>query len=116
MGDRAYIVIQSTDFDSDLVFYGHWAGEQGYNAVTQVLSRTDRIGDPNYLAAQIFYEFSKGYEGTLGFGISAINPTDGYFDWADNPVVYVNADTGKYSVGGDTWVDRFGNDAYKDNL
>lgn len=111
MGDRAYIEITSKFSESSLVIYGHWSGESNLEAVKNVLERTDRIGDASYLSAQIFYEFAiklGSYDGDLGYGISAITPDDGYYDWADNPVVYVNADNGNYSVGGDDWLNRWG--------
>ena len=48
MGDRSYIVVESDHFAAPLIFYGHWSGEDASAAVTNVLSWTDRIGDPNY--------------------------------------------------------------------
>jgi hypothetical protein len=111
MGDRAYIEITSENFDSAIVLYGHWSGEDNLKAVKAVLEFTDRINDASYLVAQIFNKFAieiGKYDGSLGYGISAITPDEGYYDWADNPVVFVNADNGNYSVGGDEWVNRWG--------
>ena len=95
MGDRSQIVVSSAQFDSPIVFYGHWSGEDNLAAVRNVLARTDRVGDPSYLTAQVFYEFAVNlgrYDGDLSFGISAQkNPED---SWMDNVTVYLNADTG----------------------
>lgn len=98
MGDRSYIVVNSKSFDAPVVFYGHWSGTDNLAAVQNVLARTDRVGDPSYLAAQIFYEFSTlgSYDGNLSFGISAwadISDT-----WNNNPTVFVDADTGELTV------------------
>jgi hypothetical protein len=100
MGDRSLIVIDSRDFEVPLTFYGHWAGTDNLAAVQDVIATTDRIGDGGYLAAQIFHKFAfmyGRYEGSIGFGIYAGN-LDG---WADNPTVYVNADTGEIRVDGE---------------
>jgi hypothetical protein len=100
MGNRAFIQIDSEIFEMPIVFYGHWSGSENLEAVRNVLSRTDRIGDPSYLSAQIFHEFSArlgGYEGGLGFGISV--GVVGNDFWADTDTIYVNADTGEYRIG-----------------
>lgn len=101
MGDRSFIQVSSKDFATPITFYGHWSGEDNVLAVRNVLSTTDRIGDVSYLAAQIFYEFAVkqgGYEGGLSFGIDTFGyDPDGV---ADNPTVYVNADTGEYTYQG----------------
>ena len=101
MGDRAFIQIDSTQFDLPILLYGHWSGEENLTAVQNVLARTGRIGDPSYLTAQLFYEFAMvlgQYDGELGFGISSgvLSATD----WQDAPAVYVNADTGEYKIDG----------------
>ncbi len=96
MGDRAFIQIESERFTTPIVLYGHWSGEENKTAVLNVLQRTDRVGDPSYLTAQIFYEFAVGlgnYDGSLSFGISADGLSiDGQGDVTG---VYVNADNGK---------------------
>jgi len=95
MGDRSTIVITSKQFDKPIEFYGHWSGEDNITAVRNVLAHTDRIGDPSYLTAQIFYEFAialGGYDGNLSFGIHQYQGPD---TWQDNPPVFVNADTGE---------------------
>jgi hypothetical protein len=100
MGNRAFIQIDSNLFEMPIVFYGHWSGSENLEAVRNVLSRTDRIGDPSYLSAQIFHEFSVGlrdYDGGLGFGISV--GVVGSGEWADTDTIYVNADTGEYRLG-----------------
>lgn len=105
MGDRAYIQIDSKRLESPLIFYGHWSGEDNLTAVRNVLERTTRIGDPSYLAAQIFYEFAMvlgSYDGELSFGIDAGHLSGD--SWGDVPSVYVNADTGEYGFNGE----RFG--------
>lgn len=101
MGNRAFIQIDSTQFDLPVLLYGHWSGEDNLTAVQNVLARTGRIGDPSYLTAQLFYEFAMAlgqYDGVLGFGISSgvLSSTD----WQDAPAVYVNADTGEYKYRG----------------
>ena len=98
MGNRAFIQVESERFVEPLVFYGHWSGETNVAAVQSVLERTDRVGDPSYLSAQIFHEFTKlgGYEGGTGFGIWVGRVTAE--DWADNPTVVINADTGEMRI------------------
>ena len=102
MGDRAYIQINSEIFPEPVILYGHWSGEDNLEAVKNVLARTDRIGDPPYLTAQIFYEFSVGlarYDGSLGFGIStgSLSPDR----WENTDSVVVNADSGIYEYRGE---------------
>ena len=98
MGNRSVIVIESKQFVSPIAFYGHWSGTDNVRAVEKVLNLTDRIGDPSYLTAQIFHEFSKmgGYDGGLSFGIDAF----GYEvdRWEENEPIHVNADTGATSA------------------
>ena len=104
MGNRAFIQVESQHLETPVVLYGHWAGESNLTAVRNVLARTDRIGDPNYLTAQIFYEFAVvlgDYDGNLGFGIDSGVLTDSV--WSDVDNVYVNADTGEYRCGGTTY-------------
>lgn len=94
MGDRASIIVKSKSFDSPIRFYGHWSGSNNRLAVHNVLAKTDRVGDPSYLAAQIYYEFAVKLgktDGLLSFGISA--DADTYGD--DNPPIIINADTGE---------------------
>jgi hypothetical protein len=100
MGNRAYIQIDSKRLETPIVFYGHWSGDDNLIAVKNVLSKTSRIGDPSYLAAQIFYEFAialGNYDGELSFGIDV--GTLAGSEWADVPNVFVNADTGEYKIG-----------------
>lgn len=97
MGNRAYIEVQSNLLTEPVIIYGHYSGEDNLTAVQNVLARTDRVGDPSYLAAQIFYEFSVTlgkYDGGLGFGIytGSLNGDE----WANVPSVVVNADTGEF--------------------
>lgn len=101
MGNRATIVINSTEFDTPISLYGHWSGETNLTAVQNVIQRTDRIGDAQYLTAQLFYEFAinlGGYDGQLSFGIGAYDAINDLYD--DVPTVYVNADTGEYECDG----------------
>ncbi len=100
MGNRAYIQIDSIRLSSPIILYGHWSGEDNLTAVRNVLERTDRIGDVNYLSAQIFHEFAKlaDYQGDLGFGIDVGTIANDI--WADVPTVYVNADNGVYVYEG----------------
>lgn len=96
MGNRSFIQVESKQFETPVIFYGHWSGDDNLIAVRSVLERSGRIGDPSYLCAQIFYEFAKlgNYDGELSFGISTGN-LDGS-EWADAPTVVVNADNGEY--------------------
>jgi hypothetical protein len=98
MGNRSNIVIESKSFVSPISLYGHWSGEDNITAVERVLDRTDRIGDPSYLTAQLFHEFSQvlgNYDGKLSFGID----TYGYgSEGCDGgQLIFVNADTGATS-------------------
>jgi len=102
MGNRAFIQVESKDFSAPIIFYGHWSGTENLDAVRNVLARTGRIGDGSYLAAQIFQEFATtlgAYDGELGFGIASGEVGDA---WANEPTVYVDADTGAYTVDGET--------------
>lgn len=102
MGDRSSIVIRSKQFATPISFYGHWAGTSHIEAVRNVLARTDRVGDANYLAAQIFWEFAVNlnqYDGKLSFGIGAFENTDD--TWDNHPSVYVDADTGEIEYAGE---------------
>lgn len=99
MGDRAYIQVESINLETPIILYGHWSGDQNLTAVKNVLARTGRIGDPSYLTAQIFWEFANlgNYDGELSFGIDS-----GYIttEWGNAPTVFVNADTGVFTVDG----------------
>ena len=95
MGNRSYIVVESEGFITPINLYGHWSGSDNVVAVSNVLARTDRVGQPDYLVAQLFHEFSTmgGYDGKLSFGIDS----SGYIGsdaWIDSDTIYVNADTG----------------------
>jgi hypothetical protein len=106
MGNRSLIIIRSAEYPAgtELRLYGHWAGEDNFHAVQNVMSRTDRIGDPSYLTAQLFHEFAVAfgaYDGGIGYGISLaqIGSDEG---WIDSPSVIVNADFGYYDYEGET--------------
>lgn len=94
MGDRSRIIVESESFIQPIHLYGHWSGNDNLMAVVNVLSRTDRIGDPSYLTAQLFYEFSNlgNYDGNLSFGIGVAENIGEMFD--DNDSITVFADTG----------------------
>jgi len=95
MGDRSSIYITSEGLPKPIQLYGHWAGSDNAVAVATVLNKTDRIGDPSYLTAQLFYEFAivqGGYTGDIDFGINSVDVVD-YTD--DNEPIVVNADTGE---------------------
>jgi len=118
MGDRATIHITSQSFSSPIELYGHWSGTDNARAVAKVLERTDRIGDANYLTAQVFYEYAVmlgGYTGHLSFGIRATNaePSD---TWDDNPIVILNADTGSVEYDGQTYTANQFALAYADKI
>jgi hypothetical protein len=93
MGDRSRIIVTSKDFIEPIHLYGHWSGTDNVLAVVDVLSRTDRIGDPAYLTAQLFYEFSTraNYDGNLSFGISV---GENRFFADDNEAIIISADDG----------------------
>lgn len=93
MGDRASIYITSEQFEKPIRLYGHYSGTDNVKAVEEVFLFTDRVGDPAYLTAQLFYKFSQlgNYTGDLGFGISVVDDIE---IGDDNPIVIVNADTG----------------------
>jgi len=113
MGDRSSIYITSTQFKGTIQLYGHWAGEDNAVAVANVLNNTDRVGDPMYLTAQLFYQFAVvqgGYTGSIGFGIGSVD----YISTGDDsaPIV-INADTGEVAYRGeyhtqDEFVNKFG--------
>jgi hypothetical protein len=112
MGNRSLIIIRSSEFPAktEIRLYGHWAGEDNFHAVEKVLSRTNRIGDPAYLIAQLFHEFATergAYSGELGYGISVaeIGSDEG---WIDSPTVYLNADFGYYDYEGETYKPKGG--------
>lgn len=96
MGDRVWIQIESEQQAAPILLYGHFAGEQALEAVKNVIAKTDRIGDPVYLTAQVFHEFTKlgGYNGGLGYGISTGHAPE----YDDRPTVYLNADNGEITV------------------
>lgn len=105
MGNRAYIQIDSERLPESVLLYGHWSGDDNLTAVRNVLARTDRIGDPTYLTAQLFWEFTRlaDYDGKLGFGIDVgVMANDVY---GDVPTIYVNADRGTYVYDGVTYED-----------
>jgi GGDEF domain-containing protein len=106
MGNRAYIQIDSKRLQTPIIFYGHWSGDDNLRAVKNVLARTTRIGDPTYLAAQIFYEFATvlgNYDGELSFGIDTGHLAGG--EVADEPSVYVDADNGAYCIGDNVYTE-----------
>jgi len=95
MGDRSRIIVKSESFIEPIHLYGHWSGRDNLSAVATVLSKTDRIGDPSYLTAQLFYEFAvfqNSYDGNLGFGISVQTADDYLGD--DNPPIIIFAEIG----------------------
>ncbi|MFM5968494.1 MAG: hypothetical protein ACKOQ8_05615 [Micrococcales bacterium] len=104
MGDRSVIQINSDSFAYPISLYGHWAGEDNLRAVKIVLDQPEaRVGDASYLTAQLFFWFSTalgGYDGELGYGIDTGSHDP---DWLDNPIVYINADTGDYTYEGITY-------------
>lgn len=104
MGNRSVIQIDSESLPYPISFYGHWSGEDNLKAVKELLDANyARIGDVSYFAAQLFYKFAVqlgGYDGDLSFGIDS-QPYDE--QWLDNPIVYVNADTGEYTYNGQTF-------------
>ena len=89
MGDRSAIIIESERFITPITLYGHWSGRDNLTAVASVLETTDRVGDPSYLTAQLFYKFAVElgkYDGTP----QEINAT------MDTDAIVVNADKGTW--------------------
>lgn len=105
MGNRSLVVVKAEAFPTPITFYGHYSGDDNLTAVKNVLARTGRIGDPNYLTAQLFWEFATlgNYDGELSFGIDNLPTTDD--TWMDNPSVFVNADTGEYTYNGEVFTE-----------
>jgi hypothetical protein len=103
MGNRSLIVVRAENLgEQEIRFYGHWSGTDNVEAVRNVLARSGRVGDPSYLTAQFFHEFSVnlgGYDGELSFGIYTAE-VDSDEGWIDSPTVYVNADNGNYEYNG----------------
>lgn len=104
MGNRVTVSI-SADHTEPVNIYAHWAGDQIYSLVQEVLEISDRIGDGSYLTAQIINAVftQSGYDGSTGFGIwageaSALND--------DNPTMFVDAMTGTWRIGDSDWYDR----------
>jgi hypothetical protein len=106
MGNRSLIVVRAENLgEQEIRFYGHWSGTDNVEAVRNVLARTGRVGDPSYLTAQLFHEFSVNlgaYDGELSFGIYCAE-VDSDEGWIDSPTVYVNADNGNYEYDGTTY-------------
>jgi hypothetical protein len=104
MGNRSNIVIRETATQTDncLILYSHWGGDDNLKAVRNVMAKTDRVGD-NYLAAQIFHEFTTlgNYDGGLGFGawVGSVEDIDEY----DNPAIFLDIDTGATTYKGETY-------------
>lgn len=100
MGDRSAIIIESERFATPITLYGHWSGRDNITAVASVLETTDRVGDPSYLTAQLFYKFAVElgkYDGNLSFGIDAFGGDPLDTDKAmDNDTIIVNADKGTW--------------------
>jgi hypothetical protein len=117
MGDRSYIVIESDKFVSDIAIYSHWGGTTNVTVAVNVLTFTQRIGDPEYLTAEIIrmaFE-ENNYDGTLGMGIQPLAKGSFPEQWADNPTVYINADTGRWKVG-DIEYDRWAKPWDEENI
>lgn len=104
MGNRATIAIQQDETPNSefVILYGHWAGDYALQAAQNVLDKTDRIGDPTYLTAQLFWEFATlgDYSGELGYGIYTGDKEAAETD--DNPPVFVNPYTGEITHNGNT--------------
>jgi hypothetical protein len=101
MGNRSTIYVVSKTHSTPVAIYGHWAGKSSVDAVVNVLTRTDRVGDAMYLTAQVFYEFAitlGSYEGGTGFGIGTFETIDDH--WNDNPAIILDADTGGVTYEG----------------
>jgi hypothetical protein len=117
MGNRSNIVIRETESQKEglVILYGHYSGDDNLTAVETVLKRTDRIGDPVYLTAQVFHEFmtqsGRPYDG-LGFGLYVGTLDD--IDETDNPAAILDADTGAVTYRGETYQVK-GNPLFIDN-
>lgn len=96
MGDRSIIRITSRHWEAPITLYGHFAGDLNITAVKNVMEYTARVGDPSYLTAQLFAEFSTlgHYTGEGGFGIG-----QGEIWETENPPVVIDGDRGAVFVG-----------------
>ena len=107
MGNRSSIVVESQNFPNPIYLYGHWSGEDHFEAVKAVIERTDRIGDASYLTAQLFYTFAVelgSYTGGTGFGIGTYaGDIAQNCLWEDNDPVVVNADSGAVTYRGEVY-------------
>ena len=105
MANRSLIVIRSKEFgDNEIRFCGHHSGADNFKAVQNVMARTVRVGDPSYLTAQLFHEFSVklgAYDGEMSFGIQ-LAQTGSDEGQIDTPTVYLNCDFGYYEFEGTT--------------
>jgi len=103
LSGRSVIIIRSARFTAPLTFYGHLSGTDNLAAVKRVLSRSFRLGEAGYLAAQIFLEFARlgGSPGELYFGIEN-TPLPGLAGLDEYPVI-VNADSGEVEYCGQTF-------------
>jgi len=98
MGNRVTVSISSQEHESPINIYAHWAGDEIYPIVQDVLGNSHRIGDASYLSAQIIHGIftQLGYDGELGFGVW----TGEVYDLGDdNDPMFVDADTGKWRIG-----------------
>ena len=102
MGNRVTVSISNSRSygEAPVNVYAHWLGEDVYPIVHDLLRTTSRVGDHAYLTAQIIHAIissNPNYDGT-GFGVFA-----GPFDssWDDNKPMFVDTDTGTYTIGYD---------------
>jgi hypothetical protein len=98
MGDRVTVSISSQEHEAPINIYAHWAGEDIYPIVQDVLENSQRVGDASYLSAQIIYQvFTQlGYDGRNSFGVWSGEFTE---SGDDNDPMFVDADTGKWRIG-----------------
>jgi hypothetical protein len=71
VGDRGNIAIL-TEGKAPLYIYTHWGGTELPDVVARVLSRRQRLNDPQYLARITFCELipRDDWDGETGYGVS----------------------------------------------
>jgi hypothetical protein len=107
MGNRVTVSISGKDHETPVNVYSHWAGDEVYAIVQDVLETSDRIGDGSYLTAQIIHAIftELAYDGKLSFGVWAGELGE---SWDDNDPMFVDTDNGKWRIGNGEmdWQDR----------
>ena len=98
MGDRANVLVKSSNTDRGVWLYTHWGGTELPSKLRKALAMRERWDDPAYLTRIIFDVMTEGQHGeTTGFGISS-QAQDG----ADR-VLIVNCQNQTVTAGSNCW-------------